>query len=100
PLRTTCLQEIQVPVLDGELDVLDVAVVLLEPPHRLEQLLERLRHPLPHPLERLRRADARDDVFALRVWEKLAVQPLLSGRRATRERDARARRLALVAEDH
>ena len=66
------------PVLDRELDVLHVAVVLLEPRHRLEQLVERLRQPLAHLLDRLRRADAGDDVLALRVHEVLAVEAVLA----------------------
>ena len=99
-LRRARLQEIELVVLDGELDVLHVAVVLLEPPHRFEQLLERRGQLLFHLRERLRRADAGDDVLALRVGEELAVETRLAGRRITRERDAGARLVALVAEDH
>ena len=87
-LRGARLQQVEPPRLDGELDVLHVAVVLLEPAHRLEQLLVRLRQPRLHRLERLRRADPRDDVLALRVGEKLAVQPLLARRRVAREAHA------------
>jgi hypothetical protein len=36
------LEEVQVTLLDGELDVLHVAIVLLETPHRVEELLERI----------------------------------------------------------
>ena len=73
-LRRARLQDVELPVLDRELDVLHVAVVLLEPRHRLEQLVVRLRQALAHLLDRLRRADARDDVLALRVDEVLAVE--------------------------
>ena len=61
-------------VLDRELDVLHVAVVLLEPVHRLDELVERLGQHVAHRLDRLRRADAGDDVLALRVREELAVE--------------------------
>jgi hypothetical protein len=90
PFRRPRLQEVQVTVLHRELDVLHVAVVLLEPVHGREQLLERLWQPLFHVRQRLRRADARDDVLALRVGQELAVQSLLAGRGIARERDASA----------
>ncbi len=75
------LQEVERPLLDRELDVLQVAVVLLEPLERLDELLECLGHQLAHALDRLRRADARDDVLSLRVREELAVEPTLARRR-------------------
>ena len=37
--------------------------------------------PEPSAFERPRRADAGDDVLALRVRQELAVEPLLAGRR-------------------
>ena len=89
-LRRPRLQQIERVVLDGELDVLHVLVVLLEPSHRFEQLLERCGQLLFHLRERLRGADAGDDVFALRVGEELTVETGLAGRRVTCERDARA----------
>ena len=73
-LRGARLEQIERSVLDRELDVLHVAVVLLEPVHRVEELVERLGQALAHLLDRLRRADACDDVLALRVHEVLAVQ--------------------------
>ena len=53
-----------------------------------------------HPLDRLRRADAGDDVLALRVQEELAVELPLAGRRVPREADARSGRVAAVPEHH
>ena len=50
--------------------------------------------------DRLRGADARNDVLALRVDEELAVERLLAGRRVAREGDACGRSLAHVAEHH
>ena len=47
-----------------------------------------------------RRADAGDDVLALRVHEELAVELLLAGRWIARERDAGAGIVAEVAEHH
>src|SRR5204863_24941 len=100
PLRGARLQQIEASLLDRELDVLDVAVVLLEPGHRLEQLIVRLREPLPHLLDRLRRPDAGDDVLSLGVHQVLAVDALLAGRGVAREADPRGGAVALVPEDH
>ena len=99
-LRRARLQEVELALLDGELDVLHVAVVPLERRHRLEELVVRLGQVLAHLGERLRRADARDDVLALRVDEVLAVDARLAGRRVARERDAGRRAVALVPEHH
>ena len=94
------LEHVEHVVLDGELDVLHVSVVLLEPAHRREELLVGGRHEDAHRLDGLRRADAGDDVLALRVHEELAVDLLLAGRRVARERDAGSGAVALVAEHH
>ena len=94
------LQQEEPSLLDRELDVLHVAVVLLEPADRREQLRVRLRQQLVHALDRLGSADTRDDVLALGVLEELAVEPALAGRRVTREANARPGTVALVAEDH
>ena len=48
----------------------------------------------------LRRADAGDDVLALRVDQEFAVELLLAGRRIAREGDAGRRGLAHIAEHH
>ena len=69
------LEEEERAVLDGELDVLHLAVVLLEPLERLDRAAAYASgRSLAHPLDRLRRADAGDDVLALRVDEELAEQ--------------------------
>jgi hypothetical protein len=94
------LQQVEPVVLDGELEVLHVAVVLLEPPRCLQELVVCGRQPVVHPRQRLGRADARDDVLALRVEQELSDHSRLAGGRIARERDARAGAVALVAEDH
>ena len=58
-LRRARLQQVEPVVLDGELDVLDVAVVLLEPPHRVERAARTRAAAGLHQRERLGRADAR-----------------------------------------
>ena len=94
------LEQVEPAVLDRELDVLHVVVVVLEPAHGLQQLVESLGHGFLHVLERLRGADPGDHVLALRVGQELAVEAGLARRRVAREADARPGAVALVAEDH
>ena len=100
PLAVAGLQHEQLALFDRELDVLHVAVVLLEHVLDLQQLLVDRLVPLGHLVHRQRRADAGHDVFALGVDEELAVELVLAGGRVARERDAGARVVAHVAEDH
>ena len=99
-LASAGLQHEELSVLDGELDVLHVLVVLLELRAHLHEMRVRLREARLHHGDRLGRADARDDILALRVHEELAVEDILAGRVVARERDARARGLAHVSVGH
>ena len=94
------LQHVERALLDRELDVLHLAVVLLEPLDGRDQLVVGLGQQLLHARDRLGRADAGDDVLALGVLQELAVQHVLAGRGVAREADAGARALAAVAEHH
>ena len=95
------LQQPQLAALDGELDVAQVAVVGLQPAHRLAAARRtRLRVEQLELGERQRVADARDDVLALRVRQVVAVDAGLARGRVAREADPGARRLAEVAEHH
>ena len=106
------LEHPQPAALDGELDVLDVAIVLLqrladggEFPERVgEQRLERRLVGAGGDPRRLgqvlRRAGAGDHVLALGVEQELAVEGLLAGRGVAGEGDAGGRGVAHVAEDH
>ena len=100
------LQHPQAAALDGEFEVLHVAVVPLQPVGDVRQLAERLRHQL---LQRrpvgagcdarllgdvLRRADAGHHVLALRIDEELAVERLLAGGGVAGEGDAGGRIVA------
>jgi hypothetical protein len=100
PLAATRLQHEQPVVLDGELEVLDVLVVLLQPGGDLPQLRVGLRHHLFELADRPRRADAGDHVLALRVDEELAVELLGASGGVAGEADAGRRAVAGVAEDH
>ena len=94
------LEQVEAALLDGELDVLHLAVVLLERRHRRTELVERGGKQRLHGGDRLGRADARDDVLPLRVDEELAPEARLAGRRVAREGDAGAGVVPLVPEHH
>ncbi len=108
-LAVAGLQHVELALLDGELDVLHVAVVVLEDAADLHQLLVALGHHLFHGREgavaaglvdRLRGADAGDHVLALGVDQELAVEVVLAGSRVAGEGDAGGAVVAHVAEDH
>ena len=94
------LQHVEPALLDRELDVLHLAVMLLEALDRRHELVVGLGQQLAHALDRLGRADAGDHVLALGVLQELAVEPVLARRGIAREADAGARALAAVAEHH
>ena len=99
-LAVARLQHPELALLDGELDVLHVAVVLLQLAADLFELLVDRRHVLLEFGDLLGRADAGDHVLALGVDEVFAVEDLLAGGRVAREGDAGAAVVAHVAEDH
>ena len=94
------LQHVQLPALDRELEVLHVAVVLLEPAGIALELGVDLGQVALQRLDRLGVAHAGDDVLALGVGQVVAVQLALAGDRVAREGDAGTRAPAHVAEDH
>src|SRR4051812_616173 len=67
------LQEKELPALDGELEILHVCVMALELFLCLKELRMRLGKFLRHAIDVERSPDSGDDVFTLRVDEKLAV---------------------------
>ena len=62
-LRGSGLEQVQPALLDGELDVLHVAVVPLESIDGLLELREGGREQAAHVIERSGQPDARDDVL-------------------------------------
>ena len=111
-LARTGLQHPQLALLDGEFEVLHVAVMALERAGDPRQFPERLGHRRLHRRlvgagllarglgDLLRRADAGDHVLALGIDQKLAVEALVAGRRIACEGDAGRRGLAHIAEHH
>ncbi len=100
PLGRARLEHVQLAALDRELEVLDVAVVLLELLADPLELGVDLGHVGLHLGDLRSGPDAGDDVLALGVGQVLAEQDLLAGVRVAGERDAGARVVAHVAEDH
>ena len=94
------LEHVELSVFNGELHVLHVAEVFLKFCSNFFQLPVNLGHDALHLGERHRRADAGDDVFALRVDEVIAVEGFVAGARVTREADTGAGIVAGVAENH
>mmetsp|Transcript_6723 Transcript_6723/g.17216 ORF Transcript_6723/g.17216 Transcript_6723/m.17216 type:complete len:986 (-) Transcript_6723:44-3001(-) len=94
------LQHVQLPLLHRELDVLHVAVVLLQQLRVADQVLKRVRQRLLHGEDVLGRADARHHVLALRVHQVLTVQQVLARGGVAGEAHARARGVAHVSEHH
>src|SRR4030088_1391964 len=84
------LKEIELATLDGELEILHLAVVVPQPLLGVNQLLVRIGKALSHVVDVERSPGAGDDVFPLRVDQELAVKPSLPSRRIPRERDTRA----------
>ena len=94
------LEHVEAVALDGELDVLHVAVVGLERAQDAQQLGVGLGQLLGQFVQRARRAHAGDDVLALRVEQEVAAGLGRAGQLVARERDARRRAGAEVAEHH
>ena len=100
PLGRAGLEHVQLAALDRELEVLDVAVVPLELLADALELGIDLGHVGLHLADLRGGPDAGHDVLALGVGEVLAEEHLLAGVGVARERDAGARVVAHVAEDH
>ena len=106
------LKHVERAALDRELQILHVAIVGFELLVGALKLGEHLRHRLLKRLarffhlfargfgQRLRRANAGDDIFALRVDQELAVERLGARARIARERNAGRARLAHIAKHH
>ena len=99
-LPITRLQHVELAVLDGELEVLHVAVVFFQPRSDFAQLVVNVGHDLFEFENGNRRAHAGDNVFTLRVHQELAVKFFRADGRIAREADAGAAGVAEIAEHH
>ena len=94
------LQNVEAIVLDREFEVLHVLEVLLKDAAYLHQLVVRCGHFFRQISDRMRRAHARNNIFALRVDEVFAVENLFSGGRVARESNSRRAGVAHVSKHH
>ena len=94
------LQHVEFAVLDGELEILHVAIVLFQAGGDLVKLAVGRGHQRFQRRDGLRRAHARHHVFALRVHQVLAVEGFLAGGWVAGETHAGGGSIAHVAEDH
>ena len=99
-LAVTGLEHVQLALLDSELHVLHVAVMVFERVANLQELLVNVGKNFRHFGNGHRRANACNDVFALRVHKELAHKTFFARGGVTRERNARAAIVAHVAESH
>ncbi len=99
-LAVARLQDPQLVVFDGELDVLHVAVVLLQPSRDLDEFAVALRQRRLQVGQGLGLADAGDHVLALGVDQIIAFRLQLAGRCVARHGDAGGAIVAHVAEHH
>ena len=99
-LAVARLQHVELAILDGELEILHVAIVLFHAPRDVLQLLVNLGHALLKLADGVGRAHAGDHVLALRVHQVLAEEHMLAGGGIAREAYAGAGVFAQVAEDH
>ena len=100
PFPGPCLEDPEAASFDGELDVLQVPIVRFEARREQHEFSVELREFLPQLGDFHRRAEARDDVLALRVREEFAEQLSFPGGRVPRERDPGPGVGANVAEGH
>src|SRR5215469_8389970 len=99
-LSVARLQHVELAVLDGELEVLHVAIVLLQSRGDVAQLVVNIGHDLLKFDDRYRRANSRDHVLALRVHQELAVKLLGAERGIAREANAGAAGVTEIPEHH
>ena len=99
-LAVAGLEHEELPVLNGKLHVLHVAVMVLQLAGDVHELLVSLRHDLGQLVDGLGGAHTGHHVLALGVHEELAEQLLLAGGGVAGEGHAGAGGVAHVAEDH
>ena len=112
PLAVTRLEKPELALLHGEFDILHVGVMPFQQIEQMRQFGKCFGHGFFHarlvcpggfttrPGEILRRADARDHIFALRIDQPFAVVSFFTGRRIARECNTRSAGIAHVAEYH
>jgi hypothetical protein len=94
------LQEPERPALDGELHVLHVPVVTLQPPGDLHQLIVERRRTLLEDGDGIGGPDPRHDVLALSVLQIVSLEDGLTGGPVTGHADSGGRPFSQIPEHH
>ena len=102
PLACARLEHVQRAALDREFEILHVLVVRFKLFGDIEKIVvgTRQRLVLAHFCDGERRANARDDVFALRIDQIFTEQARRAGRRVASKCNARRAGFAEIAENH
>ena len=90
----------QRPALDGEFEILHLFIVLLQFVAQFVELLVEPRHFFFHGVNGLGCADARNDVFTLRIDQVLAVDPSFAVGRVSTKCDAGGAIGSFVSKHH
>ncbi len=99
-LTVARLQHVEFAILNGELEILHVLVMLLQPRRDITQLVINIGHDLFEFEDWNRSAHAGNHIFALRVQQEFSVEFFRAVGRIARESDTGAAGIAEVAEDH
>ncbi len=99
-LADTTLEDVQVALLNGELDIAHVPVMTLQQFKCPVQLGALLGHEPAEIGNREGRVGTRHDVLSLGIREVVAGGMVVAGCRITREHDATTRGIITVAKDH
>src|SRR5262249_19924743 len=99
-LSVARLEHEELPVLNSELEILDISEMTLKRASNLFELGVNLWHVILELSNRLRRPHAGDDVFALRIDQEFTVEDFLAARGVARESHAGSGLVAGVAEHH
>src|SRR4051812_48739030 len=94
------LKHVELAFLNGELEVLHVAIMFFQACRDVPQLVVHLGHDLLELDNGDWRADAGDYIFALRIHQELAIELSHTRRRIASKAHARATGLAQVAKNH
>ena len=94
------LQQPQLLVFNGKLDVLHVAKMAFEKLANAPECAENLGHELFEVRDWFRRAYASDDILALGIDQKLAIEAFFSARRIAGKGNAGRAVIAEIAEHH
>ncbi len=99
-LSVSCLQEVQLALLDGELHILHITVVILQAACNLHKLLEALRKVLLKLGDGLRCTDTCHNVLTLGIDQILAEDTLLARSRISGKCNAGSGGVAHISEHH